>query len=120
MLDLIFNFVPQWLALYKTPMSQGTWHRWGRYRRFGCVLFVLLITLGIGGVATVFDLCWDMLAHHQAIGGLDINSRLAWWFSGALVVGLGEWFLNESRFRLPPKPDAIDGLGSTRLGSKAL
>jgi hypothetical protein len=120
MLDMIFNFLPGWLALYKTPMNPGTWNRWGRFRRLGCVLFVILVTLGFGGVATTFDICWGLLAHHQAIGGLGINFRLAWWFSGALVVGLVEWFVNESRFRLPPKPAAIDGIGSSRLGSKAL
>lgn len=120
MLEMIFNFVPEWLALYKAPMSPGAKHRWGKYRKLGCALFVTVVTLGLGGVTTILDICWDLVAHHQAISGLDVNMRLVWWFSGALVVGLGEWFVNESRFRLSSKPVASDVPGSTQLGSTAL
>ncbi|HUD13621.1 MAG TPA: hypothetical protein VMQ56_08200 [Terracidiphilus sp.] len=120
MLEMIFNFVPRWLALYKIPISPEAKRRWGTYRKLGCALFVTVVTLGLGGVTTILDICWDLLAHHHAVGGLDINMRLVWWFSGALVVGLGEWFLSESRFRLPSKPVASDVPGSTQLGSTAL
>jgi hypothetical protein len=120
MLEMIFNFAPRWLALYKTPMRPEAKRRWGTYRKLGCALFVTVVTLGLGGVTTILDICWSLLAHHQAIGGLDINMRLVWWFSGALVVGLGEWFLGESRFRLPSKPVASDVPGSAQLGSTAL
>jgi len=119
MLDLILNFFPTWLALYKTPMSPAGRQLWEKARKLGCVLFVIIVTLCLGGFMTVIDFCWDMLAEHHAIGGLDINMRPFWWFSGALIVGLVEWFLNESRFRLPPKADANGGLDSTRLGSRA-
>jgi hypothetical protein len=120
MLEMIFNFVPQWLALYKTPMSPEAKHRWGKFRKLGCALFVIVVTLGLGGVTTILDICWDLLVHHQAIRGLDIDMRLVWWFSGPLVVGLGEWFFNESRFRVPSKPVASDVPGSAQLGSTAL
>ena len=117
MLEMIFNFVPEWLALYRTPMSPAAKHLWGKYRKLGCAPFVTIVTLGLGGVTTILDICWNLLAHRQAIGGLDIDMRLVWWFSGALVVGLGEWFLNESRFRLPSKPVASDVPGSTQVAS---
>jgi hypothetical protein len=120
MLEMIFNFVPGWLALYKTPMSPQAKRRWETYRKLGWALFVATVTLGLGGVTTILDICCDLLVHHQAIGGLAMNLRLIWWFSGALVVGLGEWFLSESRFRLPSKPVASDVPGSTQLGSTAL
>jgi hypothetical protein len=120
MLEMIFNFVPQWLALYKIPMSPEAKRRWRTYRKLGCALFVTVVTVGLGGVATILDICWDLVALHQTISGLDISMRLVWWFSGALVVALGEWFLSESRFQLPSNPVASDMHGSTQLGTTAL
>jgi hypothetical protein len=108
MLEMLFNFFPQWLVLYKAPMSPEARQKWGKVRKVGCPLFVMIVTLCLGGFATVLDFGWDMLAGHQQTGGSDITMRSAWWFSGALIVGLVEWFLNESRFRLPSKPAPSD------------
>jgi hypothetical protein len=120
MLELVFNFVPGLLALYKTPMSPAAKHWWEKCRRFGCAFFVTGVALGLGGGATIVDVCWDLLVDHQAIGGPDIKIRFIWWLSGALIVGLGEWILNESRFRLPPKPIASNVPCSAKWGSTAL
>jgi len=123
MIDMLFNFLPQWLALYKTPMSPASRQWWEKARKLGCALFVILVTLGLGGGATVVDFCCGMLARmarNHAAGGWDIRMHFVWWFSGALIVGVGEWFSNESRFRLPPRADASNELGSTRLESTVL
>ncbi|MDR3774010.1 MAG: hypothetical protein P4L26_11715 [Terracidiphilus sp.] len=110
MLEMIFNFLPEWLALYKTPMSSGTRQWWGKARKLGCAPFVIVATFCLGGFTTVLDFGWSALIEHQAIGGFGLTFHLVWWFSGALVVATVEWFLNESRFRLPSKPAPSDRL----------
>ena len=103
MLEMIFNFLPGWLALYKAPMSPNTKKMWGRFRQLGCVPFVMLFTFCLGGFTTVIDFCWTNMIEHRAAGNFELTVRLVWWFSGALLVGIVEWFLNENRFRLPAK-----------------
>ncbi|MGA2277014.1 MAG: hypothetical protein ABSG00_05365 [Terracidiphilus sp.] len=112
MLDMIFNFLPEWLVLYKTPMSPGTRKWWGKARKLGCALFVIITTFCFGGLMTVLDIGWGMLTNHQVTVGLDITMHLVYWFSGALLVGTVEWFLNESRYRFPPKPAPSDRIDS--------
>jgi hypothetical protein len=87
MLDMIFNFLPEWLVLYKTPMSPGTRQWWEKARKLGCPLFVIIATFCLGGLATVLDFGYGMLTGHLATGGMDITMHLIWWFSGALFVG---------------------------------
>jgi hypothetical protein len=108
MLEMIFNFFPGWLALYKTPMSPNTKKMWGKFRQMGGAPFVILFTFCLGGFMTVIDFCWTFIIDHRAVGNFEFTVSLVWWFSGALLVGIVEWFLNESRFRLPAKSASSD------------
>ena len=113
MLEMFFNFFPEWIALYKTPMSPGARKLWGRFRKLGCAVFVVGVTLCLGGLAIAIDFCWDLMVERQSRGDFDFAMHFAWWFSGALIVGTVEWFLNESRFRLPAKSVSSKGLDLT-------
>jgi hypothetical protein len=103
MLDLILNFLPEWLSLRKTPMSPSRWRAWGRIRKLGSVLFVVIFTSCVGSLLFAIDLLWEVTIEHKMVDSSDRTLIALYWFSGALIVGAVEWVLNERRFRLPPK-----------------
>ncbi|MGA3031895.1 MAG: hypothetical protein ABSD70_01335 [Terracidiphilus sp.] len=102
MLDLILNFLPEWLSLRKTPMSPSRWRNWGKIRKLGSVLFVVIFTSCLGSLLFTIDSLWVAIEHKMVDFG-DRTLIALYWYSGALIVGAVEWVLNERRFRLPPK-----------------
>jgi hypothetical protein len=111
MLDLILNLFPEWLCRYKTPMSSKGMHAWMRIRSIGGILFVLLVTLCLGGFLLLIHLFWNVFIEHQHLDGFDVTFEALWWLSGAFVVGIVEWVLNEKRFRLSPKFESVKWFG---------
>ena len=107
MLDFLLNFIPEWIALYKRPMTPKGWQAWERTRRLGGFVFVTLGTCFLGGLPFVGYLLWNLLIRHRHIGSFDLIFEACWWFIGACVIVLVEWKLQESRFRLPPKADSL-------------
>jgi hypothetical protein len=116
MIELILNFVPAWLGLSKSPMSLRARQLWGKARKLGFGLFTLLFTFGLGGLCALLDIAWDAFVDHQAMNGPRIFYQGVWWLVGGLVVAIGEWHLNERRFRLPPK--SASALEDSKLRSR--
>jgi hypothetical protein len=112
LIDLIFNFLPEWCFLYKSPMSFRYWQIWGRIRKWGSIAFVVLVTCCLGSFAFGIDLLWDVTVQHQMAGLVDREVMALYWFSGAFIVGVVEWLINENRYRLPPKAASETGWNS--------
>jgi hypothetical protein len=106
MLDFLLNFIPEWICLYKTPMSSKGWQMWEKTRELGSSLFIVLGTLILGSFPFVGQMLWNLPIRHRSIDSFDLIFNACWWFSGALVVMVVEWKLQESRFRLQPKADS--------------
>ena len=84
-------------------MSPSHWRAWGKIRRLGSFLFVMIFTCCLGSLTFAIDLLWEVAVKHKMVDFSDRSFIALYWFSGALIVGVIEWVLNERRFHLPPK-----------------
>jgi len=107
MLDMLLNFIPEWICLYKTPMSPKGWHAWEKMRKLGSFLFIVLGTIFLGGSLVTCSLLWNILLRNRTLISFDFIFETCLWFSGAFVTVFIEWKLQESRFRLPPKKGSL-------------
>jgi hypothetical protein len=107
MLDFLLNFIPEWIALYKRPMTPKGWQVWEWTRKLGGFVFVTLGTCFLGGLPYVGYLFWNLFLRHRNIDSFDLIFEACLWFIGAFVIALVEWKLHESRFRLLPKADSL-------------
>jgi hypothetical protein len=86
MLDILLSFIPEWICLYKTPMSPKGWQAWKNTRKLGYFLVIALGTFFLGGLPYVSYLLWNILLRHRNIDHLDLIFEACWWFSGAFVI----------------------------------